>query len=86
MVSKTNEVFGTNLSFTVESVSDAKDGIHHYKDSVGNKRTFGGTGWTAVTHYTEEYEENESKRQIKIIRPERIRRVLREFERIMSND
>lgn len=86
MVSKTNEVFGTNLSFTVESVSDAKDGIHHYKDSAGNKRTFGGTGWTAVTHYTEEYEENESKRQIKIIRPERIRRVLREFERIMSND
>ena len=86
MVSKTNEVFGTNLSFTVESVSDAKDGIHHYKDSAGNRRTFGGTGWTAVTHYTEEYEENESKRQIKIIRPERIRRVLREFERIMSND
>jgi hypothetical protein len=86
MVSKTNLNLGTNLSFTVESVSDAKDGVHHYKDSVGNRRTYGGTGYTAVTHYTEEYEENELKRQIKIIRPQRIRRVLREFERIMSDD
>ncbi len=86
MVSKTNEVFGTNLSFTVESVSDARDGIHHYKDSAGNKRTYGGTGWTAVTYETEERNENEKKRQIKIIRPERIKRVLREFERIMSDE
>ena len=86
MLSKTNEVFGTNLSFTVQSVSDAQDGVHHYVDSAGNKRTFGGTGWTAVTYETEERNENEKKRQIKIIRPERIKRVLREFERIMSDE
>lgn len=88
MVSKTNANLdgAPNLSFTVESVSDAKDGIHHYVNSSGNKRTYGGSGWTPVTHYTEEYEENESKRQIKIIRPERIKRVLREFERIMSDE
>ena len=85
MVSKTNQVFGTNLSFTVQSVSDAKDGIHHYKDSVGNRRTYGGTGWTPVTIYTEEYEENEKKRLIKIISPNKIRAVLREFEKIMSS-
>ena len=86
MVSKTNLTLGTNLSFTVESVSDAKDGVHHYKDSVGNRRTYGGTGWTPVTIYTEEYEENELKRQIKIISPSKIKAVLREFEKIMSND
>ena len=56
------------------------------KDSAGNKRTYGGTGWTAVTYETEERNENEKKRQIKIIRPERIKRVLREFERIMSDE
>tara|TARA_B100000902_G_scaffold349613_1_gene358308 strand:- start:3237 stop:4019 length:783 start_codon:yes stop_codon:yes gene_type:complete len=86
MLSKTNEVFGTNLSFTVQSVSDAQDGVHHYVDSVGNKRTYGGSGWTPVTHYTEEFEENEEKRLIKIISPKKMPSVLREFERIMSND
>ena len=86
MVSSTNLSLGENLSFTVQSVSDAKDGIHHYVDSAGHKRTYGGSGWTEVTNYTEEYEENEKKRQIKIISPNRIRPVLREFERIMSSE
>ena len=86
LVSKTNLNLGTNLSFTVKSVSDAKDGVHHYKDSAGNKRTYGGTGYTAVTHYTEEYEENETKRLIKIIAPKKMASVLREFEKIMGND
>ena len=86
MLSKTNEVFGTNLSFTVQSVSNAQDGVHHYVNSSGNKRTYGGTGYTPVTHYTEEFEENEEKRQIKIISPSKITGVLKEFERIMSNE
>jgi len=73
-------------SFTVQSVSDARDGIHHYVDSLGNRRTHGGTGYTAVTHYTEEEEENEKKRTIKIISPGKIKTVLREFERIMLSD
>lgn len=73
-------------SFTVSSVSDSRDGVHHYVDSSGNKRTYGGSGWTAVTHYTEEYEENESKRLIKIISPAKMPSVLREFQRIMSDD
>jgi len=73
-------------SFTVSSVSDSKDGVHHYVDSSGNRRTYGGTGYTPVTHYTEEFEENERKRQIKIISPSKITGVLKEFERIMSNE
>ena len=73
-------------TFTVSSVSDSQDGVHHYKDSAGNKRTYGGTGYTPVTHYTEEFEENERKRQIKIISPSKITGVLKEFERIMSNE
>lgn len=72
-------------TFTVSSVSDSQDGVHHYVDSNNNYRTYGGSGWTAVTHFTKEYEDNEKKRQIKIIKPSRIRRVVTEFERIMSD-
>lgn len=85
MVSSTNLSIGTNLSFTVESVSDAKDGVHHYVNSSGNKRTYGGSGWSPVTYYTEEYEANEKKRLIKIISPSKMTSVLREFEKLMSN-
>lgn len=73
-------------SFTVSSVSNSRDGVHHYVDSLGNKRTYGGTGYTAVTHFTEEYEENEKKRTIKIISPGKIKGVLREFERLMLSN
>lgn len=86
LTSKVNEDLGTAMSFTVDSVSDAQDGIHHYVNSSGMKRTFGGTGWTPVTHYTKEYEDNEEKRSIKIIAPSKIRTVLREFERIMLSE
>ena len=73
-------------SFTVSSVSDSRDGVHHYVDSLGNKRTFGGAGYNPVTHYTEEEAENEKKRKIKIISPSKMPSVLREFQRIMSDD
>jgi len=73
-------------SFTVQSVSNAQDGVHHYVDSSGNRRTFGGTGYEVVTHFTEEFEENEKKRQIKIISPNKIKTVLREFTKLLSDD
>ena len=73
-------------SFTVSSVSDSRDGVHHYVDGSGNRRTYGGTGYTPVTHFTEEFEENEKKRTIKIISPNKIKTVLREFERIMLSE
>ena len=78
-------ISSSNKSFTVASVSDSQDGVHHYVDSNNNYRTYGGSGWTPVTHFTKEYEDNEKKRQIKIIKPSRIRRVVTEFERIMSD-
>ena len=68
------------------SVMNHRDGVHHYVDSVGTHRTYGGSGWSSVSHLKKEEEENEKKRQIKIIRPERMKRVLREFERIMSDE
>ncbi len=73
-------------TFTVSSVSDSRDGVHHYVNSLGNKRTFGGSGYNPVTHFTEEFEENENKRTIKIISPTKIKTVLREFERIMLSE
>ena len=78
-------ISSSNKSFTVSSVTDSRDGVHHYVDSKDNSRTYGGSGWTPVTHFTKEYEDNEKKRQIKIIKPSRIRRVVTEFERIMSD-
>lgn len=72
-------------SFTVSSVSDSRDGVHHYEDSNNNKRTYGGAGWTPITDYIKEEQDNENKRQIKIIKPNRIRRVVTEFERIMTD-
>jgi hypothetical protein len=72
-------------TFTVDSAVNHRDGVHHYKDSIGTRRTYGGSGWTTVSHLTVEEEENEKKRKIKIISPDKIRGVLREFERIMSD-
>ena len=82
-------ITGSGKSFTVQSVSEHRDGVHHYVDAKEHMRTFGAdepATWTPVTHYTVEDEANEKKRQIKIIRPNRIRRVLQEFERIMSDE
>jgi len=76
----------SGASFTIASVTEHQDGVHHYVDSKTHMRTFGGDGWTPVTHFTEETEVNEKKRLIKVIRPNRMRRVIREFERIMSDE
>tara|TARA_Y100000289_G_scaffold29708_1_gene29437 strand:+ start:1474 stop:2202 length:729 start_codon:yes stop_codon:yes gene_type:complete len=73
-------------SFTISSVSNAQDGVHHYVDSSGNKRTYGGTGYSPVTHFTKEFEDNEKKRQIKIISPQNIKTVLKEITRLLSDD
>jgi len=73
-------------SFSITSVTEHRDTAHHYKDAEGNRRNNGGVGWTAVSHYTEESEENEKKRTIKIIRPGKIRQVVAEFERLMANE
>ena len=45
-----------------------------------------GSGFAEVSHYDEEWALNESKRTIKVIRPSKIRRVVAEFERVMSDE
>jgi hypothetical protein len=73
-------------SFVIQSVTEHRDSAHHYKDADGNRRNNGGTGWTAVSNFIEESEDNERKRNIKIIRPNKIKTVVAEFERLMANE
>lgn len=72
-------------SFTVSSVQNGPDGIDHYVNSEGVKRNTPTTGFTPVTYYTHDYEVNETNRKIKVIRPEYIRRVVSEFEKVMAS-
>tara|TARA_B100000497_G_scaffold86659_1_gene96615 strand:+ start:1178 stop:1885 length:708 start_codon:yes stop_codon:yes gene_type:complete len=71
-------------SFTVQSVVDHKDDVAYYENADGIKRNYAGSGWNQVSHYDDEWTKNESRRIIKIIKPERIKRVVSEFERVMS--
>jgi hypothetical protein len=73
-------------SFTVQSTVYHKDDVSYFENADGIRRNFGGTGWTEVSHYDEEWALNESKRTIKVIQPSRIRRVVSEFERVMSDE
>jgi len=79
----TGEVSGKTME--IESVIDMIDGVAYYKDANGLKRNYDGAGFTSVSLWEMEEEENEEKRLIKYIRPELIRKVVREFERVMSN-
>ena len=79
----TGKVSGT--SFTVSSVVSGPDGIDHYVNSEGLRRNTIDTGFTPVTYYTHDYEVNETNRKIKVIRPEYIRRVVSEFEKVMAS-
>ncbi len=72
-------------SFTVSSVVSGPDGIDHYVNSEGLRRNTIYTGFTPVTYYTHDYEVNETNRKIKVIRPEYIRRVVSEFEKVMAS-
>lgn len=80
-------VTGSNSgqSFTVDTAADHRDTTSYYENVDKVKRNHGGTGWSEISHYTEEWNLNEAKRRIKIIRPEKIKRVVSEFERVMSN-
>jgi len=79
-------VTGSNSSksFTVSSVLTPSDAPNHYKNSDGIKRTDSAEGYTAVTNFEVEQEENEKKRTIKIIKPNYIRQIVSQFERVIS--
>ena len=74
---------GVQKSFTITNVQNALDGTAYYKDSNGTKKTYSDTGFDPVNYEKVEYDENEKKRNIKIIKPEYIKGVVSEFERIM---
>ena len=71
-------------SFTLQSVVNEVDGISYYEDSDGIKKNYSDTGFSSVSFLTEEYDANEEKRSIKVIRPAYIKRVVAEFEKIMA--
>ncbi len=85
-------VTGTNSgkSFTPTSVSYGRDATAYYYDPNAVDKGFrynnnlGGT-YVERTYYYDEYEKNEERRKIKVIKPRFIRRVVSEFERIMSS-
>ena len=74
----------SSKSFTVSSVLNPQDAPHHYKNSDGIKRTDPADGFTAVSNFEVESEKNEERRTIKIIKPNYIRQVVSQFERVIS--
>ena len=72
------------MSFTPTSTIDKKDGVcYYYKDDI--KKNQFENGYTAKSFYEEEWEKNEEKRKIKIIKPSRIGKIVSEFERVMKS-
>ena len=72
------------MSFTPTSTIDKRDGVcYSYKDDI--KKNQFENGYTAKSFYEEEWEKNEEKRKIKIIKPSRIGKIVSEFERVMKS-
>ena len=61
------------------------DGIAYYKDNNGLRKNYFENGYTSVSLWQDEFDRNDEKRLIKIIRPTYIRKVVQEFDRIMSS-
>lgn len=74
----------SNHVFTISEVREHRDGVSYYTDGK-TKSTVYTNGWQEVTLYEEEYEKNEERRFIKVIKPNRIRSILKEFEKIMKS-
>ena len=74
----------SNKTVTPISIIDARDGVAYYeKDGV--KSTHFVSGSTAKTLWEDEYEKNEKKRLIKIIKPSMISAVVNQFEKVMKS-
>ena len=71
-------------SMTAVNAIEQRDGIAYYKDPNGVRKNFFASGFTSVSFFDKEWTHNESKRKIKVIRPELISSVVSQFERIMS--
>jgi hypothetical protein len=72
-------------SCTVKNGINQTDGTAYYYDLNGNKSNTFVNGMYEKTIYDDEWEKNEEKRKIKYIKPQYIKRVVREFNRVMSS-
>jgi len=82
-----NSVTGgsSEKSFTPSSIIERRDGVSYYKNSDDTlRRNTSASGYSAVTFYDDEFAKNEEKRKIKIVRPNIVNQVVKEFERLMS--
>lgn len=80
--------------FTAKKYADI-NGIHHYEDSDGYEVEATGTvidssgtqagSSTAITNFIYEETKNDLKRTIRIIRPEYVRQIIKEFKTIIKN-
>lgn len=75
----------SNKTSTILNAINQIDGIAYYKDSNGLRKNHFENGYTSVSLWQDEFDINDKKRLIKIIRPTYIRKVVQEFDRIMSS-
>ena len=71
-------------SFTISSVVNEQDAVHHYTDSNSFKTTVS-TGNTVVTNLDYEREINEDKHEIRYIEPQYTQRVINEFKQLVRD-
>ena len=71
-------------TFTPDSIIAQQDGVaYYYKDDI--KRNTFQNGYSSKSNWEYEYELNEEKRKIKIIKPSMINAVVNQFEKIMKS-
>lgn len=75
----------SGASFTPKSVIDHKDAPNYYKKADGTRTNVPTTDYVAVSNYDYEYDLNEEKRTIKIIKPSLINGIVKKFEQVMSS-
>jgi len=74
-------------SVEVASNTTNDDSIHHYEDADGNwvtKENWDGTLSLRFTNYDYEYQLNENKREINIVRSEYLRQIIGEMNKILK--
>ena len=70
--------------FTPASIISQQDGVaYYYKDDI--KRNTFASGYQSKSNWEYEYELNEEKRKIKVIKPSMINAVVNQFEKVMKS-
>ena len=77
-------VSGSLKSMTVQGVVEPRDSISHYVNANGIKSTTPQAGFSSVSIWKHEYELNEDKRKIKIIKPQYVRTVVTQYEQLLQ--